>query len=940
LRTRVGKRVLALFITCALLPVGAAVGLFYTRVQSSLTTERLNQLGHAAESYGTLLIERLDLADRLVRAFAIEGASSDAATSLLERYFRTVIVEQRGRLPRTLLGEGTTAPTLGHKDETHHLASGESIVTIAHGAGGPSVWLVRATGASLKSLVYAELQPAYLWGSEDDLPYLTSVCVLDGRRAVLHCTKALPAGALDTLREQLVLRPSGRLDWTESDERHFSSYREIFLHAKFRAESWPIVISQPADEALAPTRAIAQIIVPVIALGALIAAFLGLIQIRRILGPLAQLTHATQRIAARDFSTRVALAGDDEFGALGRALDSMAARLGRQFHALGVLAEIDTILLSKVDMARVANMLGRRMGEISEARWQALLLAADPDAPGLFEAHACGEGENVTETVVELTVAQIEHLSRSDGGLTLHLDEREHPAARTLFELGAQSVFALPIALGEGLAGVLLLGYPATRGASADELGLLRDLRDRIAVALATAARENELYRSANYDPLTRLPNRGLFMTELSRELSRAERQGRMLGLLFIDLDGFSHVNDSLGHAVGDELLVHASTRLRLSVRKSDLLARLGGDEFTVLLLDLHDVGEAVTVAKHVIETLSKSYDVGHGETFIGASVGIAMFPTNGTTPQELLRHADLAMYRAKGKGRGNHVLYEDEMNHEAQRRLALDRELRHALANDQFVLHYQPQLHLGTNRIVGAEALLRWQHPQRGLVSPAHFVSFAEETGQIEQIGDWALRTAAAQFVAWKAQGLPIDHISVNVSPRQFRQKDFAARVARAIEDTGISPRELRLEITESVLLDNEDSAAATLERLRELGTPLELDDFGTGYSSLAYLQHLPVSTIKLDRSFIRDVARNRNAQAVVRAAISMVHALNKQILVEGVELPEQAALLRSWGCDAVQGFHVSKPLAPAQFAAFVDEHDYTNRVARRGLGRLAVAS
>jgi EAL domain-containing protein (putative c-di-GMP-specific phosphodiesterase class I) len=278
-----------------------------------------------------------------------------------------------------------------------------------------------------------------------------------------------------------------------------------------------------------------------------------------------------------------------------------------------------------------------------------------------------------------------------------------------------------------------------------------------------------------------------------------------------------------------------------------------------------------------------------------------------------------MAMYRAKAAGRGQHAFFEETMNDEAQQRLVLDRELRQALEHEQLVLFYQPQLDLRTNRIVGAEALIRWQHPTRGLVAPGPFISFAEETGLIERIGEWVLNAACAQFVAWRKDGLPIDHVSVNVSPRQFRGRDFAQTVAQAIRQSGMDAARLRLEITESVLVDDSGTVEATLERLCDLGTPLELDDFGTGYSSLAYLRRLPVETIKLDRTFVHDITTNDNARAIVRAAIGMVHALKKEIVAEGVETEEQAGLLRRWGCDAIQGYYLSKPVPAERFVELI---------------------
>ena len=449
------------------------------------------------------------------------------------------------------------------------------------------------------------------------------------------------------------------------------------------------------------------------------------------------------------------------------------------------------------------------------------------------------------------------------------------------------------------------------------------------AVTVATAfndmsaslrAAHDRLTHDAIHDALTHLPNRVLFTERLERAMARRIRhKDAQFAVLFIDLDRFKRVNDSLGHAAGDELLVRAGERLRACVRKSDLVARLGGDEFTAVLPDMREASDAATVAQHLIAALSQPYDIGHGNTFVAASVGIAMYPADGATAPELLRHADMAMYQAKERGRGSFAFFEDAMHREAQRRLALDRELRQALENEEFVLFYQPQLDLRANRIVGAEALIRWQHPTRGIVAPGPFIAFAEETGLIEQIGEWALNAACEQFMVWKRAGAPIDHVSVNVSPRQFRRKDFADSVARAIRAAGLEPGTLHLEITESVLVDDSGAADATLQRLIDLGTRLELDDFGTGYSSLAYLQRLPVGTIKLDRSFIKGIPASDNAQAIVRAAIAMVHALKKEVVAEGVETGEQLALLRAWGCDAIQGFHLSKPVPADEFVALL---------------------
>jgi diguanylate cyclase (GGDEF)-like protein len=924
LGTRVARRVVGLFLLCALLPVAVVLLVSYERVQSTLVAERIAQLGHAAESYSTTLLERLQLAEQLTRSIGSHAESSAAVDASLARYFRSIESLVPGAPPRTLLGDAPGTPLrldLPASSQAH-LVAGEAVLAVSPAASQPRrVWLIRAIapGDPGRGLLVAELNPDYLWGQADELPYLTSVCVLDPARAPLHCPEGLPESALAQIRAQVAAGPSGHLAWDSGGERHISSYREVFLEAKFRASSWPIVASQPEEHALAPTRGVQRLVIPVVVLGLLLAAFLGLVQVRRTMGPLVQLTEATRRIAAREFETRVPAARDDEFGELARALNSMSERLGRQFHALGALAQIDSVILSKVDIDRIVAIVLDRMKEVVSADWRVLLLA-EPAAPGSFRIHALEREPGPWHgPPIVLADEAARRLVATPAGARIAMGDPAHHAFLPFAELGAHSLFAVPIVLSGRLAGVVALGHRDDRTPDPDEVRVLRDLGDRVAVALATTARDQALYRSAHYDALTQLPNRAFFLDELARELARAERQSTSLGLLFIDLDGFSHVNDSLGHAAGDELLVHAAARLRACIRKADLVARLGGDEFTLVLPDLREATDAATVAQHVIEALSQPYDIGHGETFIAASIGIALFPIDGTDAEELLRHADMAMYRAKAKGRGSHAFFEEEMNREAQQRFALDRELRHAIDSEQFVLYYQPQLDLRTNRVVGAEALIRWRHPTRGLVAPGPFISFAEETGLIERIGEWVLATACAQFMAWRASGLLIDQVSVNVSPRQFHRKDFADRVAQVVRDAGLPRGALRLEITESVLVDDSGAVEATLARLGELGIPLELDDFGTGYSSLAYLQRLPVATIKLDRTFIRDIAVSDNARALVRAAIAMVHALQKEVVAEGVETEAQLALLRRWGCDAVQGYYLSTPVPADQFTEVV---------------------
>ena len=654
---------------------------------------------------------------------------------------------------------------------------------------------------------------------------------------------------------------------------------------------------------------------PTLLLGLLLAALLGLVQVRRTLGPLKELSAATGRIAVQDFSVRVGVERDDEFGALAGAFNTMSARLGRQFTALAAYAEVDAMILAGVSLPRLADIVLRRLAELAPAE-RHLLLLAEPGLPAHFRLFSsAGEAERDGRAVV---------LSGDDAGILRARDRGWRfgaaDAARPAWLEGVRGgCFVLPISLGTELAGALVLVYEDERPRADEELSILTKLGDRVAVALATANRDQELHRRAHYDALTQLPNRVLAMEELGRAIAAAARHQRPLAVLFVDLDGFSDVNDSFGHESGDRLLAQTAERLRRCVRKSDLVARLGGDEFVIILMELAQSADASVAARNAIEALSRPFLLGGASAFVSASVGVALYPADGGDAEDLLRHADLAMYSAKQEGPGQVCFFAPSMNEEVRQRVEAERELRIALDSGEFEVYYQPQQTLEGWRIDGAEALVRWNHPRRGLVMPGQFIGHAEASGLIEGLGRFVLKSACAQFVAWRAAGLRLERMSINVSPRQFRKLDLAVWVSEVLREHGMPASALHLEITESALLSDDPAANANLAKLHQLGVHLEIDDFGTGYSSLARLQRLPVAGVKLDRSFVEPMEGSDGARAVVRAAIDMAHALGKYVVAEGVENEAQLELLAEMRCDYFQGFYLSAALPVAQFAALL---------------------
>ncbi|MHB1231189.1 MAG: putative bifunctional diguanylate cyclase/phosphodiesterase [Burkholderiales bacterium] len=426
-----------------------------------------------------------------------------------------------------------------------------------------------------------------------------------------------------------------------------------------------------------------------------------------------------------------------------------------------------------------------------------------------------------------------------------------------------------------------------------------------------------ELDHLAHHDVLTDLPNRTLLQDRLSQAIELARRQGRQLAVMFMDLDQFKHINDSLGHAVGDQLLRSVARRLVACVRQSDTVSRQGGDEFVLLLPSIEQAEDAALSAQKILVALALPHRIDWHDLHIGVSIGISIYPNDGQDAETLIKSADIAMYYAKEGGRNNYKFFEQSMNVLAVQRQSVEASLRRALERQEFVLHYQPKINLRSGTIVGVEALIRWQHPQRGLLPPAQFVPIAEDCGLILPIGRWVLRAACLQARAWVQAGLPPITIAVNTSALEFRAKDFLENIRTTLAETQLEPRYLELELTESVLMRDAEATDVMLHALADLGVKLAVDDFGTGYSSLSYLRKFPIDTLKIDQSFVNRISSNPEDAAIVSAVIGMGKSLKQSVIAEGVETPEQCTFLRAEQCDEGQGYYFGRPMAAEALAA-----------------------
>jgi diguanylate cyclase (GGDEF)-like protein len=455
----------------------------------------------------------------------------------------------------------------------------------------------------------------------------------------------------------------------------------------------------------------------------------------------------------------------------------------------------------------------------------------------------------------------------------------------------------------------------------------LREANERLVVATVRAQTMTEAAEGATaqmsymaqHDFLTGLPNRSLLTDRLAQLIALAQRHGKRIALMYLDLDHFKHINDSLGHAVGDQLLQSAAKRLQECVRHSDTVCRQGGDEFVVLLAEVEAVSDAALTAEKLIEAMTEPYLIGGHRLHVTLSIGISVYPDDGKDAEALVRNADTAMYHAKKSGRNHYEVFTPDMNVRAVARRSVEVALHHALDQHEFMLHYQPKVNLETGAITGAEALLRLQRSDHRLVYPAQFVSIAEDCGLILPIGKWVLREACRQTAAWLQAGLDIGQIAVNVSAVEFRGKDFLAGVRAILNDTGVNPRHLEFELTESGLMQDAESTTAILRALKDLGVQIAVDDFGTGYSSLSYLRRFPIDTLKIDQSFVQDIHSDTEEAIIVSAIIAMGKSLKLQVVAEGIETRPQLTFLRSQRCAEGQGYFFSRPVVAEEFATLL---------------------
>jgi diguanylate cyclase (GGDEF)-like protein len=956
LRSRFGRRLLLLFIGSTVLPTAVVATLSYRQVTRYLVVQSETGLHQASKAFGAAVFERLLLADVTLKnvvaspAFpAALGHQPPADAPNLDpsasRQFTALEFVGRDGRRVPLVGTLSALPALSPRDSAD-LAEGLPLLAARHGDGSTSrTYMIRRVVdhlARIEGLLVGEIDADYLWATSDQslISSRTILTVRDDRGRALMSSIAGAHTAFQTLG--LDARSEADSLLLHAPEAYVSSEWPILLDEVFAAPTWTLVLGRSKADVLGPVQRFTQTLFGIVLISTGLVLILSMHRIQRSLAPMRELQQGTRRIAGRDFGSRVAIRSRDEFEELGSSFNAMAAQLDRQFQALATAAEIDRAVLSATSARQIVGTLLERLPDVYPCAAVSVTLMTPDGAKSLpTMIRDCGRGTRA-QVRVDLRAADVQELLDGAGASLVLPSAGGHLPAYLAPLVGPErAYFVLPLRYQAQLVGVISVAERVEAAPDQDARVQLRRLADQAAVALANARMLEQVRTLAYYDSLTGLPNRLSYKERLANALEAASRQGGLVAAFFIDLDHFSRINDTLGHEAGDLLLQQVAARLRASCREREdqvaiardaldpEVARLGGDEFTVLMPGLEDPADAGKLARRILSSLAHPFRLGGREIFINASIGIAVHPYDGKDIETLLMHADTAMYKAKEQGGNSYQAYSRSMNATALQRLTLENALRRALEREEFEVHYQPIVDMESGAPVAAEALVRWRHPELGLLLPSEFIPLAEENGLIVPIGEWVMRRACAQNLEWQRAGLGPVRVVVNLSGPQLT-RGLIESVGRTLRETGLEARWLGLELTETGLVNHQKEGTDTLHALRSMGLHLSVDDFGTGYSSFSYLKHFPLDTLKIDRAFIRDIASDPGDAAICTAIIALGHALGLTVTAEGVETEEQVDLLRNQGCDQMQGYYFSRPL-PAEAMAELLRVRKADRPSRR---------
>ena len=933
LSNRVSRRIVLLFVSAALIPLLVLVWLTLFQVRNQLSKEQTEDIRLSAKMIGMDIFQRLQhtrdemqlIAAGVSAGYNLDFSDKQQAETLFESSSIDALF--------TIDPQGRISPLRGTLE-----LDGESLIEEIHKQRIPGkAMLLLSSGKtplSARTLylfipVNREDPTGRLLGARLHLPLLFDsaqlqvrrelICVLNESGIALYCNKPHGMPWLADLAARTSQRNTDQFTTTLTDgEQRLTAYWSLFLAPHYQVQKWSVAVAMPNRVVMASVDRFQTVVVQVSAITLLLVLMLSIFVIRRNMIPLEQLLEGTRRLSKGAFNTQVEIHSNDEFEELGKAFNDMTVKLGNSFDQQAALIDLSYEL-------QHAGILTKALHVSLEALPQFV------HAKGMAIIHLEHSGEIVhTEMLWRLDEKQRQHAasfatSQVDLPQTLwHGSVSE--AKRMLPSLGEMGLLdeaeiqLLPAVGKDQVVAYVALYQRETESTGIDRLFILTQFCDILASSLSNIRLRQSLEYQALHDPLTNLPNRNLIRRETEKALKHARLKHQELAIMIMDVDRFKVINDSMGHIAGDELLVELANRLRQFTSRRDILCRFAGDEFVFLFASN---GHSLrSLLPGIIERLDRvfhdPFQLGTRHVRTTASKGVAIYPNDGDNFLDLLKNADAAMYQAKRRKPGSYAFFSQELQLSLVEELETEQSLIDALTQREFVLHYQPSVELNSGRIVGAEALLRWYHPEKGLLYPTQFIHIAEVTGLIEPIGNWVIKQACINYLCWQDADINLDYISVNVSTVQLRNPEFVNIVSQILANTGMPPECLELEITETAFIEDFYESLDKLQQIRQLGVRVAVDDFGTGYASLKYLKQLPADRIKIDRLFIKDLPDSLNDIAIIDALIALTEQLDLGLVAEGIETEAQKNHLQLAGVKIAQGFLMSRPLPEQELRRF----------------------
>lgn len=912
LNSKIAQRIALILFLAAFIPTALITGLSHNTIDK-LTTNHLNEKlvadskNYALSAFSNLMFAR----SRLFIVSASINPANLALPHALDEHNKSMFNSLLLLTPNGQIIDKTTGAQYYEQAQHKNIISAAIkeaepnkakllVLPAATKNAKPIISLIlpRNTNNSTNAILIAQINPVYLWGDVADYPSDIGVCAyrLDGKSETkLFCS----AEENPIFKEHS--QPENMADW------------ELFLRGELQDNAWRFVVKRqyavsgsPLGNFLSSYGYIGAAVFSLLLVG-----LLSLMQIRRTMVPLERLVAGTRSISRGEF-TQVDVAGQSEFAELADSFNGMSANIKRQLETMQSLSSIDRDMANKLDVEQLVKQIIIRTQSLIPAPIICITRLEKESNQDMQCSVRMSDRISLTSQRLSIPIQEVSVIKTYGVGQFGNCNKANRLIHENfLAELGAKYCWILPIFWQGEMCAFLSIADEVALPPDSASWDEIRELAGRVGIAISAQAREDKLLTQAQYDNLTGLPNRILLQDRLRQAMEHSDRSGASCWLAFIDLDRFKFVNDSLGHKTGDQLLCQVARRIEQAMRDTDTVARFGGDEFVAILQGDMDDNLRLGILQRLIQAVEAPIVIDGNEMIVTCSVGVSVYPADARDADTLLSSADIAMYRAKELGKNNYQFFTQTMNEKIANRLRLETNLRKALEQNEFVVYYQPKIDLKSKLIVGMEALIRWNSPELGFVSPANFIPMAEESGLIVQIGEWVLKTACKQAMAWQNAGYGKLLMSVNLSARQFQQKSLVNSIDAILAETGLEAKCLELELTESLVMGEVETALKTLHEIKSLGVHLSIDDFGTGYSSLSYLKKLPVDTLKIDKSFTDDIVSSSDTAPIAASIISLAKNLNLKVVAEGVESYEQVKYLTAHGCDEIQGYYFSKPAA-----------------------------